>query len=139
MELFFLCLTLSPFFNKFRSNLGSFWLVVLFYIAFWNFNFNYVKPVCIHFIFLSVPDFTLVSILVMPWNLYILFMYDMKWTVLKTGYIGLMGYLQRQIIFFQCIKAYWGEILKRFLTYLNFTKYNEINMHHSGAQKHVFY
>ena len=41
---------------------------------------------------------------------------------------------------FRCIMAYGeGKFLKRIITYLYSTVYNEINIFHSVAQKHVLH
>ena len=40
---------------------------------------------------------------------------------------------------FRYITAYGGKCLKPILTYLDCTKYNEINISHSDLQKHVAY
>ena len=42
-------------------------------------------------------------------------------------------------MFSDTLSPYGGEILKRILTYLYWTKYNETNPFHWGVQKHVSY
>ena len=45
--------------------------------------------------------------------------------------------LQRYTKVFRCITAYNGKMFKAFLTYLDCTKYNKIDIGHSHIQKHV--
>ena len=87
---------------------------------------------------IGVRALTLVNILQMSWNWYMLFISDIAWTVLKMVYIRLMVCLQRHTKVFRYITAYGGgKSLKRILTHLNCTKYNEINIRYSDVQKHV--
>ena len=72
-----------------------------------------LEPVCLSFcpsvcpsVCLSVRSLTLVNILQMSWNWYLLFMSDIAWTVLKMVYIQLMVCLQR----YTKVLFYWGHI-----------------------------
>ena len=47
--------------------------------------------------------------------------------------------LQRHIKVFRYITAYGGKCLKSILTYLDCTKYNEIDMCHFDVQNHTSY
>ena len=53
------------------------------------------KGLWILFVWLSVQTSTLINILRISWNLYILFIFDVIWTVLKTLWIGLFISVQR--------------------------------------------
>ena len=73
---------------------------------------------------------SLVNILQMPWNLYMLFISDIAWTALKMIYIRLMVCLQRHAKFSKTLRPMWRKCLKRILRYLGCTKDNEINISH---------
>ena len=83
----------------------------------------------------SVHVLTLVNVLQMSWNLYMLFISHIKWTVNKMVYMGLKVRLQRHTKVLRYIKAYAQKNLKRISTYC--TKCNKINMCHLDIQKHV--
>ena len=79
-----------------------------------------------------------VNVLQMSFNLYMLFISDIAWTVQKMVDMRVMIRLQRHAKVFQYIMAYDGEkCLKLILTHLDCTKCNEINIGHSDLQKHV--
>ena len=85
-------------------------------------------------VYQSMHALNLVNIL-QTWNLCMLFISDIAWSVMKMVFKGLIVRLQRHL---KDITAYGGEgFLKRILTYLSWTKCNEINMCHSDVQKHV--
>ena len=86
----------------------------------------------------SVRSLTLVNILHMTWNWYMLFVSDAEGTALKMVCIRLMVSFQRHTKVFRYITN-WEKCLKLILTYLDCTKYNEINISHSHKQKHVSY
>ena len=69
-----------------------------------------------------------VNILQMSLNLYMLFIYHVKLTVLKIIWMELSVRLEKYTKFFRYISAYQGrgEVFKVFATYLYCTKYNEI-------------
>ena len=64
----------------------------------------------------SVHALTLVNILQMSWNLYMLFIVDIEWTMVKMVCMGLRVRLQRHTKVFRYIKAYGGKFFK---TYFN--------------------
>ena len=78
------------------------------------------KCLCIRFVCLSVRlsirALTLVNILQMSWNWYMLFISGIAWSVLKIVYIRRMVCLQRHTKVFRYITVY-GE--KRFKAYFN--------------------
>ena len=74
------------------------------------------KCLCIRFVCpsvcLSVRALTLINILQMSWNWYMLFISDIAWTALKMVYIRLTVCLKRHTNFFRYIKAYGGKIFQ---------------------------
>ena len=90
------------------------------------------KCLCIRFFCLSVSTsvhaLIVVSILQMSLNLYMLFISNIEWTVLKMICIELGVRLQRRAKVFPYILAYRGKVnlLKSIITYLYYTKCNEI-------------
>ena len=62
----------------------------------------------------GVSTLTLVNILQMSWNWYMLFISDIAWTVLEMVYIRLMVCLQRHTKVFRYITVYGGKILKAY-------------------------
>ena len=102
-------------------------------------TFQQSGKVFIHSVCLSVRVLTLVNILQMSWNWCMLFISDIPWTVLKMIYIRLMVCLQRHTKVFRYITAYGGKCLKSILTYLDCTKYNEIDICHFDVQNNTSY
>ena len=88
---------------------------------------------------LSFQALTLVNILQLSWNLYMLFRSNTACTILKMVYIQLMVWLQRHTKFFDTLQPIGGKCLKHIFAYLDRTKYNEINLSHSHIQRHVSY
>ena len=80
-----------------------------------------------HSVCLSVHALTVVNILPMPLNLYMLFISDIEWTVLKILCMVSVR-LQRDTKIFRYILTYLGKVkfLKFIVAYLYCTKYNEI-------------
>ena len=74
----------------------------------------FMHSVCLS-VCLSVHALTLVNILQMSWNWYMLFMSDIAWTVLKMVYIRLMVCLQRHTKVFRYITVYGEENFKGYL------------------------
>ena len=93
--------------------------------------------VFIHSVCLSVHALTLVNILQMSWNLYVLFISDVALIVVKMVLIELMDRLQRHTKIFQNIIIYGGSFFlivywlsKRcfsslWITYINFKTFEE--------------
>ena len=77
----------------------------------------------------SVHALILVNILQMSWNSCLLLISDIAWNKLKMVCMGLTARLQRHTKVSGTIRLI-GGILKSILTYLYYTKYNEINMYH---------
>ena len=72
----------------------------------------------------TVRALTLVNIFQKSWNLYILFVSDIEWSIEKMVCMRLRVCLQRRTKFFRYIKG--RQFLKRISTY--FTKCDEINI-----------
>ena len=79
-----------------------------------------------HLICLPVQALTLVNILQLSLNLYILFISDIAWTILKMVCMRVMIHLQRHTKVFQYIMAYEEKIFKEyfnmFILQVNFIK-----------------
>ena len=88
---------------------------------------------------LSMHTLNFVNILEISLNSYMLFIPDIECAALKMICMGLRIYLHRHTKAFRYILAYGWKILKHILTHLYCTKYNEIDMRHSGIQNHVSY
>ena len=64
------------------------------------------------------------------------FILFIEWNTLKMMYKGLLLYRAAQT-FSDIFRPMEGEFLKRFLTYLCCTKYNELKQCHSNIQKSI--
>ena len=76
----------------------------------------------------AVHALTVINIFQMSLNLYMLFIFDIEWIILKMICIGLSVLLQRYTKVFRRISAYWGGVkfVKLIVTHLYCTNYNEI-------------
>ena len=116
----------SMFFNTFQQSWKNFMDSV------YPFAYLSVRPI--------VHALSLISSLQISWHLYMLFIFDAKWTILKMICMELKVYLQRRTKVFWCITAYGKKMLKRIWKYLCSVKYNKNNLCHSEkchTQKHV--
>ena len=91
----------------------------------------------IRFFCVSIHALTLLNVLQMSWNLYTLFISYVAWTVLKMAHIRLMSFERHES--FQMHYSLRGGDFKSTLTYLYYTKYNEIKIYHLDVQKYVSY
>ena len=95
------------------------------------------KFLCIRIVCLFIRSLTLVYILQVSWNSYMLFICDIEWTVLKMVYIRLMFVYRHTQKFSDTFRPIRKNCLKRVLTCLDCTKYNEIKIGQSHVQKYV--
>ena len=105
-------------------------------------KYLYIRFVCLSVrpsLYPSVHTLSLVNILQKSWNLNMLFISDIAWTVLKMVCMRQTVYLQRHTKIFRYIKAYEGKYLKHKLICLCWNKCNIIDICHSDTQKHVSY
>ena len=84
--------------------------------------------VVMNLVCLSVHALTVLNILQMPWNLCMLFIWDITGTVLKMVHIELMVDLRRN--YSNTLRDMKERFLKNILAYLYCTKYYEINSGH---------
>ena len=87
------------------------WTIFYFFNTFQK---SWYKCLCIRFLCLCVHALTLLNILQMSWNWYMLFISDTAWTVLKMVCIRLMVCLKRHTKVFRYITVYGGKILKAY-------------------------
>ena len=124
---------------------ASKWLEMYFYLFSMGFKtFQQSWKMFLHSVCLSVHPFLhaliLLNMLQMYWNLFMLFISDIEWSVLKMLCIRLKIRLQRQTKVFWYITAYGrGGFLKCITTYFCYTKCNKNNTCHWDVQKCVTY
>ena len=125
-----------------RNDRKSILIELCVFIMLLTFSNKVEKCFCMRFVNLSVCSpvisLILINILQMPWNLCMLFIFNMEWTALKMIYKGLKVRLQRYTKIFRYIAAYGGgrESLKG---NLHCSKCDEIQPCHSDIQKHTSY